>query len=410
MYQNNLTNRYQSYLNQPISFINNQMLNNSPIYSSNINDQNFYQQMMLHREEQIRKIRNISEIGISKDKITEYVIAPIKVERSDMSEINKLIGEEEQLLTEEFVKNNWWSKRTNAPYKNIIKDQDFKKTFKTNEDLVVHRYTDSDRVGLMDEYKTLLKLIEKHNGDLKIIYSASKETEHKKAFRFVEKYRKRVKYNPKNYNDLKNYYNKEQRKFDRKQNRLDNLISKIMDEDMSEKELKQIEQEYITQTKEKAKKTKAKEKEIDRQLQELIDEFGEEVLKELEEEEEEKEEDINNNNEVCNKKEKNSLNNQNKKIKSKAKARIVRNKVVKTNKSKSASSPESSDPESSDKENKTTGEKRIRIKRTTTTEDPELKIKTKTKTKHEKSDGPKNGEVDTDAVKRIRIIRKKHAS
>ena len=267
------------------------MLNNNPLYSSNIYDQNFYQQMMLQKEEQLRKIKSISDLNLSKEQITEYVIAPIRVEKNDVNELKKICDEEDQRLTKEFIESNWWSQRTNAPYKNILKDQDWRKTFKIEDDLIVHKYSDLDKVGLMDEYMAILKLIEKHNGELKVVFSASNESEYKKAFKFVQKYRGRLKYNPKDYNELKNYYDKEQKKFGREQKRLDNIISRIVDEDMDDKELKQIEAEFYKPSTtfkfsksgagSKSKHKKDKERQIDRQIQELIDEFGEEVLKEL---------------------------------------------------------------------------------------------------------------------------------
>jgi hypothetical protein len=265
--------------------MNNQMLNNNPLYSSNIYDQSFYHQMMLQREEQLRKIKNISDLNLSKEQITEYVIAPIKVEKSDTGEIKKLFDDEEQRLTQKFIEDNWWSQRTNAPYKNILKDQDWKKDFKKEDDLIVHKYSNLDKIGLMKEYETILKLIEHHNGELKVVFSASKESEYKKSFKFVQKYRGRLKYNPKDYNELKDYYDKEQKKFGREQKRIDDVISRIMDDDMDDKELKQIESDFLKPSKSQKIKPKYKnrESELDRQIQELIDEFGEEVLKELEE-------------------------------------------------------------------------------------------------------------------------------
>lgn len=286
---NSLTQRFQNRVNTPINYMNNQMLNNNPIYSSNIYDNNFYQQMMLQKEEQMRKVKNINDLGLSKEQITEYVIAPIKVEKSDASELERLRSSEEQTLTEEFIKTNWWNQRTNAPYKNIFKNHDWQREFKNQDDLIIHKWTDLDKVGLIDEYNALLKVLEKHNGELKLVFSSSKETEHKKAFKFVEKYRKRVKYNPKDYNELKDFYNKEQKKFDKTQRRFDNIISRVMDEDIDEKELKLIEAEFLQPSKSKSNtksksKSKSKSESIDKQLQSLIDELDEDEIKELEEE------------------------------------------------------------------------------------------------------------------------------
>lgn len=290
MYQNNLTKGFQNYLNKPVNYMNNQILNNNPLYMSNIHDQSFYQRMMLQKEEEIRKIKNISDLGMSKEQIIEYVIAPLKIEKSDANEIIKLYDDENNKYTEDYIKKNWWVQRTNAPYKNILKDENWKKEIKSSADLIVHKVTDLDKVGLEEDFFKLQKLLENHDGELKVIFSASKESEYKKSFKFVQKYKYRMKYDPKDYNDLKNYYKKEQKKYDRDQKRLDEIIGLIMDDDkIDDKELKQIESEFFKPSSKvkKNKKSKNDSNDIEEQIQEMIAMYGEEdiekIIKELEE-------------------------------------------------------------------------------------------------------------------------------
>lgn len=283
MYHNSLTNRYMTHVNQPIQFMRNSMLDNNPIFASNIYDPSFCQRMMMQKEEQLRKIKSVSDLGMTQEQLRDYVIAPIKIQASDSSEIAKLIDDEEKMLTEKFIEENWWKQRTNAPYKNILKDEDWKRSFKSKDDLIVHKVTNLDKIGLMKEYEALMELIEKHNGELKIIYHASKENEYKKAFKFVQKLKYRVQYDPKDYNDLKNLYKKEQKKFERDQRRLEDTIARLMDDEIDVQELKQVESEFSKPSKNKKNKSKEidEEKEIDRQIQELIDEYGEKIIKEL---------------------------------------------------------------------------------------------------------------------------------
>jgi len=120
MYNNNLTRGYQQYTTQPIQFMNNQLLNNNPLYASNIYDQNFYHQMMLQKEDQMKKIRTKDDLKLDDRQITEYVIAPIRVEKSDSREIDKLIDDQKMKVTQKYLEENWWKERTNAPYKNIL--------------------------------------------------------------------------------------------------------------------------------------------------------------------------------------------------------------------------------------------------------------------------------------------------
>lgn len=235
------------------TYMNNKLFANNPAYISNIHDQSFYQQTQLQKTEQMRKIKNVTELGLTKEQITEYVIAPIKVERCDKGQIETMRAECDNQLKKEYIENNWWKYRTNAPYKNILKDQDWKKTFKTNEDLIVHKYTHADKAGLIEEYNELLKLIEKHNGDLKVVFSASSETKHKEQYKYLQKTKWNAKYNPKE-DDLKTYYEKEQRSTN-KQQMLDLVIARVMDEDINEAELKQIESDFLTPKNEQIKKT-----------------------------------------------------------------------------------------------------------------------------------------------------------
>jgi hypothetical protein len=115
---NRLTAKFQ---NNRVPYMNNQLINNNPIYMSNINDPNFHQKMMIEKENQIRNIKSINELNIKPEQITEYVIASMKIERSTSDEINNLLNEEKQKLTKKYLEDTWWKNRTNAPYKNILK-------------------------------------------------------------------------------------------------------------------------------------------------------------------------------------------------------------------------------------------------------------------------------------------------
>lgn len=279
MYNNKLTSLYQQNTNKQ-NYLNNQLLNNNPLFESNIYDQNFYQKMRMTREEQRKRINKISDLNLSKEQITEYVIAPIKVAKSNSSEIQKLFDEQTHMITQNFIQQNWWNNRTNAPYKTILKNEKWDREFKSKEDLIVHKVSSLDKIGLMDDYKKLVNMLERHNNDLKVIYSASKETEYKKKFKHVNKYQYKMQYDPKNYNDLKNYYKSEQKKHERDQKRIDELITRIMEDDISSTEIKQIETELLStgKTKKKNKRNKEYEKQIDDQIHEFINKYGDDNI------------------------------------------------------------------------------------------------------------------------------------
>lgn len=235
MYHNNLIRNYNTIQSKQ---------SNGMSKLSNGNQQ-FYQQMMMAKAEQMKKIKNVSELGLTRDQITEYIICPIKVERSSRNEIERYVSDEEAKLAKKYIEDNLWKNRTNAPYKNILKNEDWKKQFSTANDLIVHRVSHLDKIGLLDEYKKLVRLMEKHNNELKVIYSTTKESEHLKEFEYVNKYKYTVKYDPKDYNDLKEFYKNEQKKIEKEQKRIDHIINKLTDDDITADEIKLLENEFI---------------------------------------------------------------------------------------------------------------------------------------------------------------------
>lgn len=234
---NKLTQLYNNRNNEP------QMLNNNPLFSSNIHDKAFYQKMMIQKEEQMRKVRNVQDLGLSQEQLTDIIIAPIKIAKNNSSELAKVYSDNQIQYSKNFIEQNLWKNRTNAPYKGILKNADTTKQIKDSKDLIVHRVTDSDKIGLLKDFNELNTFIKNHNGELRVIFSSSSEAEHLKQFTYVQKFKDIDKYNPKDYNDLKNFYNQEQKKFDREQKRIDDIISRIMDDDIDETETKRLESE-----------------------------------------------------------------------------------------------------------------------------------------------------------------------
>lgn len=98
---------------------------------------------------------------------------------------------------------NYWKGRTNQPYKNILKNEDYSKIIKNENDLIIHKVTSNDKIGIKEKYTEIKKNIEQHNNELKVLYSTSEEAQHKKKFEYNHRYRDRKKYNPSTFNELK---------------------------------------------------------------------------------------------------------------------------------------------------------------------------------------------------------------
>lgn len=297
---NSMINDYQKIMKNNVPFGNNQMLNNNPAFFHNINDTSFYHKMNMEKMDKMRKIKNIDEIGVSKEKLTEFVICPIKVEKESGKELTRKYADKD--LTYINPKNkkaiatsiiNLWAGRNNNPYKNILKDADYNKNFKTEEDLIIHKVTllDKNLIKTMAEFEEMVDFIEIHDGELQIKYSDKKEKKYQEKFDYENKIKYRVKYDPKNYDELKKFYKKEQKKIKNANKRVDEMIEMLLaSENFTKEEMEEIEEinkshdeedlTNITMVFEKADSNF--EKQLEKELEnELAEEFGKDILNEF---------------------------------------------------------------------------------------------------------------------------------
>jgi hypothetical protein len=258
---NNLINRFQSYQNNNVPFNNNPLLSNNPNFVANSRDASFYNKINMAKLDQIKRARNIDEIGMDKKQITDLIICPIVINKTKQDELTDAYTD---IVPQYSNKGNkvlqeWWNSRTNQPYKNIIKkdlfNKDFKKYYKedifnTNvkekKELLIHKITDadSDQILLESEFELLSGIIEKHNDELKVIYSSSKKNKYKKEFEYVQNYRYRLEYNPKDSEELKDFYKKEQKKINKEKQMIDDVITNLIENDqLTAEELDKINSE-----------------------------------------------------------------------------------------------------------------------------------------------------------------------
>lgn len=266
---NNLLNRFNSYTNNNNPYQKNPLLNNNP--NVNMRDSSFFNKMNMAKLEQIKRARNIDEMGIDKKQLTDLIICPIPINKVNKNELNEAYNEIVPQYDRKINKlvNEWWESRTNQPYKNIIKkdlfNKDFKKyyrddIFNTNvkdkKELLVHKVTseDWDKLLLEAEYELLNDILEKHNKELKVIYSSSKKNQYKKEFEYVQNYRYRLEYNPKNSEELKDFYKKEQKKINKESKMIDDVINTLIENDeLTKEEIDKINTELKSYNKKSSK-------------------------------------------------------------------------------------------------------------------------------------------------------------
>ena len=130
----------------------------------------------------------------------------------------------------------------------------------------VHKVTseDWDKLLLEAEYELLNDILEKHDKELKVIYSSSKKNQYKKEFEYVQNYRYRLEYNPKNSEELKDFYKKEQKKINKEKKMIDDFISTLIENDQLTQE--EVEKYISDNTTKKSSKIVSIEDELKKEL------------------------------------------------------------------------------------------------------------------------------------------------
>jgi hypothetical protein len=237
MENNKLLSMYQTYI-QNTPFQNNTLLQNNPMFMNyQNNDPNTMRQMVQQAKEsyQIKQIEKINDFEnkLDKEKIKSAIIKPITITKNQKDKLE--LDNKWKSLNANFDKERkeYWDKRTNQPYKNILKNIDYTKEIKKKEDLVVHNVTKKDKEGIEEKYDEEVKKIEKHNNELKVIYSTSNKNEHKKNFEYNQVYKYRLKHDPKDHTQLKEdkikYYKEQQKKQEEGKKKMDELYALIND-------------------------------------------------------------------------------------------------------------------------------------------------------------------------------------
>ena len=248
-YNNKLLNNYQNYQQTNIPFNNNMLLQNNSIFVNMPQVQQM--QAKLKDVQQIKQIEKINEMEITmdKDKIRESIIKPIKIEKDkkNKQDLEVKWKNAENNYRDKSGKDygieikHYWENRTNKPYKNILKNEDYSRQYKSSDDLVVHKITqkDKDLDKVEGEFKEINNKREKHNDELKCIYSTSNINEHKKKFEYRHVYKYRIQYDPKDHNTIKQdnikYYKELQKKEEEGKQQL-NSLQKLVDDGIFEKD------------------------------------------------------------------------------------------------------------------------------------------------------------------------------
>ena len=267
-FDNRLLNNYQKFQQNNIPFQNNVLLQNNPMFTNNMQYANStqmqqMQQMQMMQMMQMQKLKELQQIKhiekmneiettMDKEKIKESVIKPIRIERTrkDTQELEAKWKNAEKDYIDSNNKDfgpevkKYWKMRTNEPYKNILKKEDYTKKITSENDLIVHRVTNKDKEGVEEDRLKMDSNREKHNNELKVIYSTNHKNEHKKKFDYNHVYKYRIQYDPGDHDKLKQdkvkYYKRQQKKEEEGKQKMDSIMDLISDGIFDKDELSSV--------------------------------------------------------------------------------------------------------------------------------------------------------------------------
>lgn len=123
-------------------------------------------------------------------RMTKQTTANNKQTELEKQELERRKLEEKYKELEQSNKNldTLWKNRTNDPYKVILKNEDFHKHIINQSDLIVYKVSETDKLGLDEQYDNKVNDFNKHNKELKNIFTDDKKQEYYNKFVYNNKY------------------------------------------------------------------------------------------------------------------------------------------------------------------------------------------------------------------------------
>lgn len=233
---NRLVNNYQAQQGKNAQFNNNSLLKNTVKANNTVMVRQAFRNADNIRkfDNNDRKEKNTPEKN-NLDKIRDAIMPKQKPDKATKRELDAKLMETDVQYKEKKI-NELQSTRTNVPYKTITNDQKFVGRQKIEKkELIMHIVTPQDKVGVEGELKTFEGSLEKHNNELKVVYSTSKENEHRQKFDYVHKQKYRIPYSTsstadhdKMKVDTINYFKNEQKKLEEGKENVDNVMESLI--------------------------------------------------------------------------------------------------------------------------------------------------------------------------------------
>lgn len=219
---------------------------------------NVQELMKIKQMNYMRRLKTL-EKTTDNETIAQCVIKPIKVKDLDKNRIHVNNDFDKAKRTMVKSKEDYYRQRTNAPYKNIIKDKKYYEQFISNphkkintDQLIVYKVqeNDKDQKELENKASQFINKLEMHNDELNMLYSTNKKSKYKQEFEYNNKYKYRT-YDPSSntiggqeHNERKHdklqHYQREQQRMDAHRKQQDEVIETMIESGfLTEKDLQE---------------------------------------------------------------------------------------------------------------------------------------------------------------------------
>lgn len=234
--QNPIVNQFNNYMTQNRSYVpfqGNQLINQNVHVMNNLN-----QLVQQHRNPTSSVGSKKSTINKSKEtNVIEEIMKPQQIIKNNKDVSSNLKAIEQQRKEK--------IRRTNAPYKIIIKDKIITNEIpidKFEKEVVVHKVTEKDRDinNFSQELKNKENEIEKIDDEIKVEFHIDNYSNHKKKFEYKETFIKNLAFEQKTFDENKQdyleFYKQKQKELAEGQKTCDQILHHILDEGIIKKE------------------------------------------------------------------------------------------------------------------------------------------------------------------------------
>lgn len=143
---------------------------------------------IIHNTKKIETLNKIDK-KYDMDEYKNKLLRPIKIEKKNINIEEEIKNKKKQLND---CEKDGLQKRTNHPYKGIIKKFDYNKKINNEKDLIIFYAKDEIKNDFNEKFNGYKNTIKTQDKDISNIYTEDKKVNYAKEFEYVQKYKYKI--------------------------------------------------------------------------------------------------------------------------------------------------------------------------------------------------------------------------